>query len=67
MFDKIKYTYKIYHPNHFQVYSSKVLGVFTLLCNQSSGLLKNWKPVPIKHQPPIRPPQPLAIISLLLL
>ena len=39
IFIVIKHTsYRVYHLYHFQVYSSLVLSIFILLCNQSQGL-----------------------------
>lgn len=34
---KILIKHKIYHSNHFQVYSSVALGIFTLLCLRGLG------------------------------
>ena len=51
--------HKIYHLNHFKVYSSVVLNIFTLSCNQS--LPCKTESIPIKQQLPVSSShQPLA-------
>lgn len=67
-----RYTCKIYHSDHFKVYSSVALSAFTLYATITTipppdlFIFPNWNSVPIKHQFPLLFPLFLATTILLL-